>query len=113
MNEIKKLTDTIRNYSESELCYGTVVTLSKIDNEANRLEQENAELRQQVEAMREAQTKALDVQESPTRSPDMLADTDHSYSVAHRRYYKSELPRIEKKISEIESKKARKSASNE
>ena len=41
----------------------------------------------------------------PARSPDLFADTDHSCSVAHRRHYKSELPRIEKRISELESEK--------
>lgn len=38
MNEIQKLTNAIRNYSESDICYGTLVTLKKIDNEAMRLE---------------------------------------------------------------------------
>ena len=38
MSEIQKLTNSIRNYSESDLCHGTLVTLKKIDNEAMRLE---------------------------------------------------------------------------
>jgi len=34
MNTIHKLTQVIRSHSESELCYGTIVTLGKIDKEA-------------------------------------------------------------------------------
>jgi hypothetical protein len=49
MSEIKKLTQAIRNYSEREICYGTAMTLGKIDKEADRLEAENAELKRTTE----------------------------------------------------------------
>jgi hypothetical protein len=38
MSKIKKLTQTIRNYSECKLDYGTLKTLKMIDDEAARLE---------------------------------------------------------------------------
>ena len=41
MNRIKQLTQTIRNFAEYELDYGTIKTLKMIDDEAERLEKES------------------------------------------------------------------------
>lgn len=45
---IRKLTDSIRNYSESDLCFGTIKTLKMIDDKAAGLECENTELEKRV-----------------------------------------------------------------
>lgn len=52
MSEIQKLTNAIRNYSESDLCYGTLVTLKKIDNEAMRLEITLTEAQAEIEILK-------------------------------------------------------------
>jgi DNA repair exonuclease SbcCD ATPase subunit len=53
MSEVKKLTQSIRSHSEFELCYGTIVTLNKIDNAAMRLEERLAEARAEIERLRQ------------------------------------------------------------
>jgi regulator of replication initiation timing len=52
MSEVKKLTQSIRSCSEFELCYGTIVTLNKIDNAAMRLEERLAEARAEIEGLK-------------------------------------------------------------
>jgi regulator of replication initiation timing len=52
MSEVKKLTQSIRSHSEFELCYGTIVTLNKIDNAAMRLEERLAEARAEIDRLK-------------------------------------------------------------
>lgn len=58
MDEIRKLTQAIRNYSEIDLDYGTVVTLSKIDKEAERLETALQSAREERDTFRELNSNA-------------------------------------------------------
>lgn len=48
MSRIKQLTETIRNYEENELSYGTLKTLAMIDKEADELERRINQLTKQI-----------------------------------------------------------------